>query len=357
MRIAVDARAAEEVPAGRGRYVRELLRAFAALPDDHEYVLMARTAWNEGALDERFRWRLIGRRDPLWSLAAARASSGADAVLATNSYLLAAASPAPAVTTVHDLVAFERELRLPRGSAAERLTLPLAVRRGRTLLCVSEATRAALVERFPRAAPHARVVPHGVEERFFGDGSKQERVFADGPKRPYVLMTGTLEPRKNIVRAVEAFAGLPPDLGDAFELVLAGPRGWETGEIDAALGRHGERVRRLGHVDDAELPALYAGATAFLYPSLREGFGLPVLEAMAAGTAVVTSGISSLPEVGGDAVRYVDPYDVSSIRDGLAEVLGDAGRREALAAAGRERARSFTWERTARETLAVLSER
>jgi alpha-1,3-rhamnosyl/mannosyltransferase len=203
------------------------------------------------------------------------------------------------------------------------------------------------VERFPRAAPHARVVPHGVEERFF----------VDSPKQPYVLMTGTLEPRKNIVRALEAFAGLPADLRDGFELLLAGPRGWQTDEIDAALSRFGDRVRRLGHVDDAELPALYAGATAFLYPSLREGFGLPVLEAMAAGTAVVTSGISSLPEVGGDAVRYVDPHDVDSIRDGLAEILDDAERREALAAAGRERARSFTWERTARETLEVLGER
>src|SRR5215210_4761824 len=180
MRIAVDARAAEEVPAGRGRYVRELLRAFAAVPDDHEYVLLARTAWEDPALDERFRWRLIARRDPLWSVSAARASRDADAVLATNSYLLAAATSAPAVATVHDLVAFDREFSLPRGSAAERLTLPLVVRRGRLLVCVSEATRAALVGRFPSAAPHARVVPHGVEGRFF----------VEAPKRPYVLMTG-----------------------------------------------------------------------------------------------------------------------------------------------------------------------
>jgi glycosyltransferase involved in cell wall biosynthesis len=347
MRIAVDARAAAEVPAGRGRYVRELLRALAALPDDHEYVLLARSRWDDAALDERFRWRLRRLPDPAWSMAAAAGFRGVDAVLATNSYLLAAAAPVHAVTTVHDLVAFDPELRLPRGSRAERLTLPLAIRRRQTLLCVSEATRAALVERFPRAAALAQVVPHGVEARFF----------VERPERPYVLMTGTLEPRKNLVRAVEAAAGLPAELRERFELVLAGPRGWDTADIDAALARHRASVRQLGLVPDHELPDLYAGATLFLYPSLREGFGLPVLEAMAAGTAVVTSGLSSLPEVGGEAARYVDPYDVASIRAGVEELLTDDALRTALAAKGRERARAFTWERTARETLRLLSER
>ena len=345
MRIAVDARAAAEVPAGRGRYVRELLRAFAALPDDHEFVLLARRPWTGAPLDARFRWWTIGLPDPAWSLAAAAASRGADAVLAANSYLLAAAAPARAVATVHDLVAFDRELSLPRGSAAERLTLPLAVRRGQTLLCVSEATRAELLERYPRAAALAHVVPHGVEERFFVERAEE----------PYVLMTGTLEPRKNIVRALDAAARLPAELRERFELRLAGPRGWETGPIDAALARYGSSARHLGLVPDAELPGLYAAASVFLYPSLKEGFGLPVLEAMAAGTAVVTSDRSSLPEVGGSAVRYVDPYDVESIRAALEELLSDGERRANLAAAGRERARSFTWERTARETLALLS--
>jgi glycosyltransferase involved in cell wall biosynthesis len=346
MRIAVDARAAAEVLAGRGRYVRELLRAFAALPDDHEYVLLSRTRWEDEPLDSRFSWRLIRAPDPAWSLAAAAACRRADAVFATNSYLLAAAAPAHAVATVHDLVAFDPDLRLPRGSAAERLTLPLAIRRGQTLVCISEATRAALVARFPRAAPLARVVPHGVEQSFFADRAEE----------PYLLMTGTLEPRKNIVRALDAAAGLPPQLRERFELRLAGPRGWDTAEIDAALARYGARARHLGLVPDDELPALYAGATVFLYPSLREGFGLPVLEAMAAGTAVVTSNLSSMPEVGGNAVRYVDPFDVASIRTGLEELLTDAGLRAELAAAGRARARAFTWERTARATLALLTE-
>ena len=129
------------------------------------------------------------------------------------------------------------------------------------------------------------------------------------------------------------------------------------GPIDAALARYGDSVRRLGFVPDAELPGLYAASSIFLYPSLKEGFGLPILEAMAAGSAVVTSSLSSMPEVGGDAVRYADPYDVEAIRAALRELLEDPVRRAELAKAGRERAREFTWERTARETLALLTSR
>jgi alpha-1,3-rhamnosyl/mannosyltransferase len=167
-------------------------------------------------------------------------------------------------------------------------------------------------------------------------------------------MTGTLEPRKNIVRAVEAFAGLPVLLRDRYELVLAGARGWGTEQIDAAVAQRAEYVRVLGHVDEDDLPGLLAGAELFLYPSLREGFGLPVLEAMAAGTAVVTSSISSLPEVGGDAARYADPYNVEAIRVEVSKLLRDDAARTLLAARGRERARHFDWGRTARETLALL---
>jgi glycosyltransferase involved in cell wall biosynthesis len=338
VRIAIDARAAVEVPAGRGRYVRELLVALARDGADHEYVLLARRPWGEFGADPRFRWMLRDIRDPLWALWAAGAARGCDGALATNSYLMCV-TPVPSVVTVYDLVAFERELGAPAGSAAERLTLPLAVRRAHALACISQATRDALVERFPHAAVRAHVVPLGVEARFFADDEAARDASAHlGLDRPYVLMTGTLEPRKNVARAVAAFAGLPLALRERYELVLAGPRGWKTEEIDA----------------EEELPGLYAGADVFVYPSLREGFGLPVLEAMAAGTAVVTSNVSSLPEVGGDAARYADPYDVASIRAQIEELLCDDAERAQLAARARDRARGFSWMETARETLALL---
>jgi glycosyltransferase involved in cell wall biosynthesis len=354
VRIAIDARAAVEVPAGRGRYVRELLVALARDGADHEYVLLARRPWDEFRADPRFRWRLRDIRDPLWALWAAGAARGCDGALATNSYLMCL-TPAPSVVTVYDLVAFERELGAPAGSAAERLTLPLAVRRAHALACISQATRDALVERFPQAAVRAHVVPLGVEARFFADDEAARDAAARlGLHRQYVLMTGTLEPRKNVARAVAAFAGLPLALRERYELVLAGPRGWKTEEIDAALAAHRDVVRVLGHVPEDVLPGLFAGAELFVYPSLREGFGLPVLEAMAAGTAVVTSNVSSLPEVGGDAARYADPYDVAAIRAQIEDLLCDDAERARLAARARDRARGFSWMQTARDTLALL---
>ena len=356
MLIAVDARAAAEVPAGRGRYVRELLTALAQRDDDHRYLLLARERWDEAPEDERLKWVLDGTRDPLWVGAAARKAGRPDVVLATNTYLLAALKR-PSVAVVHDLVAFEPELRAPRGSLAERLTLPVAIKRAAAMLCVSQATADLLTERTPSVAPRTHVVPHGVQPRFYDGARTAAEVKArHGLAKPYVLITGTLEPRKNLVRAIGAFAALPEAMRASHDLVLAGPRGWATGAIDDAVRRHEHLVRTLGHVPEDDLPGLYAGAAVFLYPSLREGFGLPVLEAMAAGTPTLTSSISSLPEVGGDAVAYADPYDERAIGDELRALLADDARRTDLARRGPERARQFTWERTARETLALLEQ-
>lgn len=360
LRIAIDARAAAEVPAGRGRYVRELLRALAALGADHRYALYARAPWGDPALDAdaRFRWRIVAAGEPHWSALAARhASRECDVVLATNSYLLAALARVPALATVHDLAAFRDDVVLPRGAAFERVTLPLAVRRATRLLPNSRATRDDLVARFPRAAAKATVVELAAGAAFAAGGTDDARVAERyGLAKPYVLALGTLEPRKNLPRLIEAFASLPPALRDAHELVLVGGAGWATGAIDASIAHHRDVVRPLGHVPDDDLPGLYRDAALFAYPSLFEGFGLPVLEAMSAGAPVLTSNVSSLPEVGGDAVRYADPRDVASIRAGLAALLGDPHERARLAAAGRARAARFSWERTARETLAQVEQ-
>ncbi len=357
MRIAIDARAAAEVPAGRGRYVRELLRHLAALDSDHRFVLYARSPWDDPALDgdARFRWRIVSAGEPHWSALAARhVSRECDVVLATNSYVLAALARVPALATVFDLTPFRRDLVLPRGAGFERLTLPLAVRRATGLLPISRATREDLVARFPRAAAKATVVELAADAAFAEAAAGEPVAPRYGLERPYVLALGTLEPRKNLPRLIEAFAGLDPALRDAHELVLVGGAGWATGEIDASIARHRALVRPLGHVPDADLPGLYREAALFAYPSLFEGFGLPVLEAMSAGVAVLTSNVSSLPEVGGDAVRYADPWDVAAIRSALDALLRDPAQRARLAAAGRERAARFSWERTARETLALV---
>ncbi len=355
LRIGIDARAAAEVPAGRGRYVRELLRHFAGLDAPHTFVLYARTPWEEAALahDARFRWRSVPAGEPHWSAVAAfHASRECDVVLATNSYLLAALARVPALATVYDLTPFRKDVVLPRGAGFERVTLPLAVRRSARLLPISHATRDDLVARFPAAAAKTTVVDLAADAAFAAAGPPVAARY--GLAKPYVLALGTLEPRKTLPRLIEAFAALPAELRATHELVLVGGTGWATGEIDAAIARHREHVRPLGHVPDEDLPALYREAALFAYPSLFEGFGLPVLEAMTAGTAVLTSNVSSLPEVGGDAVRYADPHDAEAIGAALAALLSDPDERARLAAAGRERARRFSWERTARATLALV---
>jgi glycosyltransferase involved in cell wall biosynthesis len=352
--IGIEARAAAEVPAGRGRYVRELVRHLAALDHPHRVLLYAREKWDCPELDERFEWRLIPGGDFTWPLPAARAAGRECAVcLATATYLMPARLRIPALATVHDLVPFHNDLGAPRGSLAERVTLRLAVRRARTFLCVSEATRAELEEHFPKTRGRTLVTPNAADERFNPHAEPGERARLR-LERPYVLALGTIEPRKNLQRLIEAYLGLPEDLRARFDLCLAGPVGWKAGPIMDTLRVHSQSVRQLGYVPDEDLPALYRGAALFAYPSLAEGFGLPVLEALACGTAVITSGVSSMPEVGGDAARYVNPRDTADIRAALAELLTDDAKRQELAARGPAQAARFSWRRTAEQTLAAI---
>jgi glycosyltransferase involved in cell wall biosynthesis len=354
MVLGIDARAAAEEPAGRGRYVRELLRALARRDDNHVYELYARTRW-EAELDERFRWRLIGARDPVWHLLVARrASSECAAFLSTNSYLTAWFLRVPCAVVVYDLVAFRPAVRARRSSGLiERATIGFGVRRAARLLCISEATRLDLVARYPRAEPKAHVVPLAADARFsrrLPASDLDEVRGRHGLEAEFVLCAGTLEPRKNLLRVLEAHAALSPRT----QLALVGPRGWEFQPILEEAGRR-EDVRVLGQVSDEDLAALYQACRVFCYPSLYEGFGLPLLEAMAAGAACVTSSVSSLPEVGGDAVVYVDPTSVEEIGSAIERLLASEHDRAVLSGRARQRAGEFSWDRTAAETFEALA--
>ncbi len=361
MIVGVDARAAAEVPAGRGRFVRELLRALAERADDHRYVLYCRERWDGAELDERFEWSPIGLPDPLWHASAAlRANRRCDVFLSTNSYLTAWMLRVPAAVVVYDLIAFLPEMH-PQARAAriERATIAPAIRRARRLLCISEATERDLVERFPRAAGKTSVVELAADARFARRRDPAELAAAAARHRlapgGFVLATGTLEPRKNLLRLIRAHAALPEGLREAHPLLLVGPRGWEADKILAAAGSDERAVRLAGFVPDDELAALYSGCTAFCYPSLYEGFGLPVLEAMAAGAPTITSNVSSLPEVAGDAALYVDPRDERGIRDALEGLLGDPAQRAGLSEAGRRRAAEFSWAGCAATVVGELA--
>jgi glycosyltransferase involved in cell wall biosynthesis len=354
--IGIDARAAVEVTAGRGRFVRELLTALARRDDEVSYVCYARQKWEEQPLDERFVWKLIRSGDPWWHVRAARLASGAcDVFLSTNSYLTTWLLGVPAVPVIYDMVAFDRAYSPNRRSAViERLTLGYAVERSRAFVAISTATAEDFERRFPASAGRVTVAPLGVSAQLTDELPREERARLPAPG--FVLAVGTLEPRKNLPRLIEAYRLLDEHMQGEHPIVVVGELGWKTDATLDALGSLGARCIMLGRVSDAVLAELYRRCAVFCYPSLFEGFGLPVLEAMAAGAAVLTSNVSSLPEVGGHAVEYADPLDVRDIAAALARLLGSPRRRTELGIAARERAAIFDWDRTAEIVLGVLTE-
>jgi glycosyltransferase involved in cell wall biosynthesis len=353
LRIGIDARAAAEVSAGRGRFVREILLALSARADDVRYVCYARSR-SEQQLDERFEWRLIDAPDPRWHLHAAHAANGeCDVFLSSNSYLTPWMLRIPAVTVIYDMVAFDRAHRPNRRSAViERLTLGLTVRRSRSFIAISGATASDFQARFPAAAGRVTVAQLGVAPQLLTPPGGE--IAGDVPPPGFVLAVGTLEPRKNLPGLVAAYQLLGDDLQREHPIVVVGDVGWQADATIAKLRSLGDRATLMGRVSDAVLAELYRRCAVFCYPSLYEGFGLPVLEAMAAGAAVVTSNVSSLPEVGGDAVEYADPRDPASIAAALRRVLSSPARRTELGRAARERARRFDWGDTAETVLEVL---
>jgi glycosyltransferase involved in cell wall biosynthesis len=262
----------------------------------------------------------------------------------------------PSVVTVHDL-AF---LRYPEQVTAKRYhylkrMIGRSVRNVAAVIVPSVATGEDVADLLGVEPDRIAVVPLGVSSRFQPASVVEiERVRAKyGLSKPYVLAVGTIEPRKNLPRLIQAMAHLDSTVDE--ELVIAGPVGWLSAEVEQGIARSGlgERIRRPGYIEDADLAPLYSAASVVAMPSLYEGFGLPVLEALATGAVVVTSNVSSLPEVAGDAAILVDPLSVGSIAEGISSAISNLGQRERLCAAAIEQASKFSWSRTAHETMAV----
>jgi glycosyltransferase involved in cell wall biosynthesis len=234
-----------------------------------------------------------------------------------------------------------------------------AARLARLVIAPSHAAAEEIVTHTPITASRVRVVHHGVDQRR-AEHAVTERLLATLGLSdvPFVLWVGTLEPRKNVGTLVRAMAELVRRDGPPLHLVLVGPRGW----VDAGLvsaddaARLGPRLHVLGTVGSGELRSLYAAATAFAFPSLHEGFGMPVLEAMVQGTTVICADIPALREVAGEAAYLVDPVDVRAWTDALEKVAVDEVLRARLGSAGAQWAARFTWPRAAMETRAVYEE-
>jgi len=393
MRIGIDYTAAIRQRAGIGRYARELVTALLSLGSDaHQYAMFAAT----GGLDRALWQQETDRLREICNLQSATRSSqlaicslplsddwvarlwhrlrlpipvetitGALDVFYSPDFLLLPTRRATRTAlTVHDFSFLHYpEYFVPKLVQYLNQTVPRSVDRADLVLADSQATRADLIAHLGTSPDKVQVLYGGVDARFRpeqepGERERLESRYGIG-ERPYIFSVGTIQPRKNYIRLIRAFAKLDRSHSHRFadlELLIAGGQGWLYQDIFAEADKHGDRVRILGFVDDVDLPALYRNATLFAFPSLYEGFGFPVLEAMACGVPVISSNASSLPEVAGDAALLVDPLDVDSLIDAMARALDDEDFYQEMILRGIAQAAQFTWERAARQLLTAFND-
>lgn len=363
--VVLEALAVRAMPTGVAGGIVELVRSLAARDRGLDFVLVTGCsgafAWLEGTPG----WRVLGGGG---DRAAARewrrlavvpriCGEHRAAVLHALQPVAPPWAPCPVVLTVHDLAwrTMPDVIGQPRRGWLGAV-VPPSLARARLLLANSQATADALNRHFPAHAAKVRVVPHGTPSWAL-DASALKR--PDPPARPFFLFVGTLEPRKNLPRLLDAYERLLGMTdGQAPDLVLAGPAGWSMGPLRERLARPAlqGRVTQRGWLPDAELRRLYATALGLVFPSLDEGFGLPVLEAMACGLPVLTSDCGALAEVAGPDAVLVDPRDVDDLARGMQRLAGDRALRERLSGAGPARAARWTWARTADLTTAAYAE-
>ena len=378
MTIGFDAsRAFVSQPTGTETYSYQLLKAFAKLDCQERFCLYLRPnqiitkadrhwlpqGWEIKIIPWDFFWTQGGLALETWQ-------NPTDVLFIPAHVIPFLKNPrVPVVTTVHDLPLefFPHQKTLIQRIYLNRWVESLRAKLAKKVICVSFATKNDLTKKLGVPEDKIKVIYEGSEAEIFNlkfeifNFEKVKRKYSI--RGDYFLSVGTLHPRKNLVRLIEAFSrftksadGIP--VGN-IQLLICGKKGWGYQEIFEAPKKYGveEGVRFLDYVEFADLPYLYAGSMALVYPSLYEGFGLPILEAYSAGTLVLTSNISSMPEVGGDEAVYIDPFDVVDIARGLSEVVKinqNLGLREEKIAKERLWLRNFTWEKAARETLEVL---
>jgi glycosyltransferase involved in cell wall biosynthesis len=364
MRIVLDVRTIDDHFPGIGRYAFQLTRALAREKDRGELVLLS----NAGPANTRFDLAALASEPdvriiptpvrPFTAMEQLRLPYALRKLRPTATHfpymVLPYAAPRPVVLTIHDII----PLRLPHFFTFQqrllyRISLSLALRAATAVICVSEATRSDLISIYCLEATRIAVIREGVGEGFRPRGREETdpmRKARELPER-YILYAGSNKPHKNLPVLMQAYARLrtaPP-------LVVAGsldPRfDAELREVER-LGLGG-RIRFLGAVNEDELPALYSGAEAFVFPSLYEGFGLPPLEAMACGVPVACSDIPSLREIAVNAALFFDPRDCESLASALESILTDKPLRDDLRIRGLQRSSELTWDSTAKETLEV----
>ncbi|MBI4214159.1 MAG: glycosyltransferase family 4 protein [Chloroflexi bacterium] len=356
--------------AGTSRYLTHLLAEFSAAPCDeevwaylsdrhvphglvpNEHLVLARSRWPTyrpavRLLWEQAAWPVLLRKDRI-------------ALAHGPAQVLPLAWSGPSVVTVHDLAFMVDSTTFRRRSPTYlRVMVALAAKRASRIIAVSEWTRKDVIRLLGVRPEKVVCVYEGADSRHrpIEDLNALEAFRQDhGLSRPFILYLGTIEPRKNLIRLIDAYVELRRRGCIEFPLVLAGGMGPLHEPIRAhaaATGLGPEDLRFVGFVPEEEKPLWYNSASLFVYPSQYEGFGLPALEALSCGTPVLTSNRSSLPEVIGEAGMLVDPLDVAAIADGIQRLLEDQRLRERLGAAGLAQAKRFSWQAAARQTLDV----
>jgi glycosyltransferase involved in cell wall biosynthesis len=382
MRVALNLeQLLQPAPGGVGRYTAKLARLLPTLPagPGDEITLVPFVARHQrGAVRVALRGFGLEHLDPViaalprpllydsWHLLGAPALARLSPRLRDVDLVHApsvAVPPhgrAPLVVTAHDAAPLVLPETYPRrGRWFHRRGLAAAAQRADLVITVSNAAADELVAYTDIPRDRIRVVPNGVDLHAASedDVRRVREQFGLGDK-PYLLWVGSLEPRKNVGLLAQAFARWAARSELEHRLVLAGPSGWVEDESEtlAPLRALGDRVTSIGRVDDTVLPALYRGADLFVFPSRHEGFGIPVLEAMAQATPVLCADIPALREVAGEAARRLPPEDPGAWAAAIEQLLTDSGMRDRLVTAGQERAQQFSWERCAAATRAVYLE-
>ncbi|PYP20212.1 MAG: glycosyltransferase family 1 protein [Gemmatimonadetes bacterium] len=363
-RIALDVSFAKLVGIGVGVYASNIWAALTPLLGDRLVPVCSKFARPPRGARRTFRERLDTLMRDLWwhqaGVTVAARRCGAQLL-----HLPAGVGPVagrfPAVTTIHDVmpIRFAPMFR-PWYRRYAGFVMPRLARRARAVITVSQTAKQEIAEEFGLAPERISVIPHGVDPAFRPLLPGDPRV-PDVRRRyelpeAFVLAVGSIEPRKNLERLLQAISLLRTRPGTRdVTLVHSGPEGWHVDHVAERVRQLGlsGAARFLGYTPAADLQVLYGLARAFVYPSLWEAFGLPVIEAMACGCPVVTSGLSSLPEIAGDAALFVDPHSADDIARGVAAVWEDGARRAVLVQKGLARVRDFTWARAARATIAV----
>ncbi|MCD6519611.1 MAG: glycosyltransferase family 4 protein [Anaerolineae bacterium] len=370
MRIGIDYTAAVRQHAGIGRYTRELVAALAKLDHSNSYILFSagrpeRTTW-----PKNFRLRSLPLSDRhlaiLWQRLRLplpiECFLGKIDLYHSPDFVLPPVLCARTLLTVHDL-SFLRHPECFPAPLLEYLTqaVPRSVQRADLILADSQSTRQDIIELLHIPPERVAVIYAGVDPRFQPsrqDPSAEKVLQRYNIPRPYLLGLGTLQPRKNFARLIKAYHLLRQRWHIPHHLVIGGTRGWLDEEIDQTIQELDltQEVHLIGFVADEDLPILYSMADLFVFPSLYEGFGIPVLEAMACGTPVVTSSTSSLPEVAGEAALLVPPTDVEALAEAMAKLLEDEELRADLQRKGFLQIKRFTWRKAAQKLLQIYDD-